>query len=79
MGHGAVTFNRAVSSFAAILHIGKTYSVTADAPVPLALHFVGAAGIAISIVFLGWRLVPVAGWFSCAANPPVWSLFTQQV
>ena len=61
MGHGAVTFNRAVSTFASILQIGKIRSVTASAPVPLEMRFIGAAGIAISILLLGWRLVPVTG------------------
>lgn len=63
VGHGAVTLNRAVRCFATVLHIGKTYSVTATAPVPLALRCFGAVGIAISIILFGWRFVPMSGQF----------------
>lgn len=39
--------------------------LTANAPVPLHLHFTGAAGIVLGILFAGWRLVPVAGMQNC--------------
>lgn len=65
MGHGAATFNYSVNCFASILHFSKTYSVTANAPVPLHLRFTGAAGIMLGILFAGWRLVPAAGMRHC--------------
>lgn len=61
MGHGAATFNSAVTCFAIMLNFGKTYSVTASSPIPLHLRIVGGVAVALGVVVGGWLLVPVSG------------------
>lgn len=61
MGHAASTVQIAASGFATMLQIYKDGYVGPDSPINLRLRGIAALGMALGILFGGWRLVPVSG------------------